>query len=251
MTSTTTTTPDTTATAEAEGTTLAPRTLGVASTIRATALATAEAAIATREGTVKDLRVTFGVRLAYAVANGTIVPPEGTRLGEYIAAEYPHATESKGKADNLLATGKALIVLGDEATLPIGHAMYSCKGYGVSTTDLLAQAEASKGKPEARIVAAFELMARDADDKRKARAQAARDKRAAESDADESEGGTTVKAKASTLDRLTACGVVLAAVKADTLTGAEGAALAVVLAHAERIMHEAGLTADALAALVA
>ena len=234
-----------------EATPLAPRTLGVASTSKIGSLATAEAGIASREGTVKDLRVTFGVRLAYAVAAGTLVAPEGTRLSEHIVAEYPSATESKGKADNLLATGKALIVLGDEATLPIGHAMLTAKGYGVSTTDLLAQAEAMIGKPEARIVAAFALMAQEAKAKREDRAAEAKAKRDTAKDKDEAEGGTTDKAKASTLDRLTACGVVLASVKADTLTGAEGAALAVVLAHAERIMHEAGLTTDALAALVA
>jgi len=248
MTTTTTTTVEATTD---ETTPLAPRTLGVAATSKIGSLATAEAGIAAREGTVKDLRVTFGVRLAYLVASGALVAPEGVRLSEHIVAEYPSATESKGKADNLLATGRALIVLGDEATLPIGHTMLTAKGYGVSTTDLLAQAEAMIGKPEARIVAAFALMAQDAKAKREARADEAKAKRDAAKDEAEGEGGTTVKAKASTLDRLTACGVVLAAVKADTLTPAEAAALSVVLAHAERIMHEAGLTSEALEALIA
>lgn len=233
---------------------LAPRTLGVARSVKIGALRQAETAFSKVAGKAREDRVRFSVSLAYAVASGEVIAPEGGRLSEHIVATFPTATaESKGGADNMLAVGRTLIVLGDEATMPIGLAIATARNYGVSVKDLAAQAEGSKGKDEARIVAGFDLLAGEAKAKREERKDEAKVKRDAAKDSAESEGGTSVGPKATTLARLSACGTVLAAIALEglTLSSAEVAALSTVTALAEAIAHAAGITVEALEAATA
>jgi hypothetical protein len=243
VTTTTTTAPDTT--------TLAPRALGVAAGIKAAGIGQILASHDSAAGKRIDAAIKAGVALAYGLANGSIVIPANGRQGDVLAERYP-TLGSKGQVGNLVATGKACAILGDLVSIESARAIHSAKGYGVTTKALheAAAALASTKADEAKIISTYAALATEAKAAKQKRADDAEQKRAEQKAAEESGESVTVKAGASRLARLESAGKVLTVVKGDAeaLTEAERLALATVLAHAERIMHEAGLSRAALEA---
>jgi hypothetical protein len=247
MSTTTTTAPDTT--------TLAPRALGVAAGIKAAGIGQILATHDTAAGKRIDAAIKAGVALAYGLDNGAILVPQGGRVGDILAERYP-TLGSKGQIGNLVATGRACAILGDLVTPTAARAIHSAKGYGVATKALheMAAGLVTRKADEASIVKAYGEMAATAKTEREERARKAADKREEERNAQESGEAVTVKAGASREARLSSAGKVLSVVRGtgdEAMTEAERLALATVLAHAERIMHEAGLTREALEAEIA
>ncbi|MGV0949413.1 MAG: hypothetical protein ACOYB3_01985 [Azonexus sp.] len=229
--------------------------LGVAAGIKAAGITAKVSAVVKAEGKRSDAVLTSAVALVFGLKSGAITVPAAGRAKDYLAETYP-VLGSPSQVQNLLLTGEACAVLGNTITLAGAAAVHSAVTAGAKRDDVLTLAGhgADAGASDADIVAAFGTLKDAAAGAKRDRAAAAaktREEAAAKADAENGDA-VTVKGGASREARLSSAGQILSVVKgADEWTAAERAALSTVIAHAERILHESGLTAAALEAEVA